>query len=181
MRINTRLQGGLGLWVVKKRDDNSQSSGQHTCLGLAACPLCECVMVSRARPFVCSDRSRVLPESCSLVHSAGGKHWILLSLFSTVWSVLSPTLWICWLKEGSKQFKSPQKFSFFPAPCQHINAPNTLLPGWPRRLGACSGRGSNILQKTVALLFENATDLMKSNNPDTDWRSKLQHKVSVWD
>lgn len=43
------LGRGLGLWVVNKRDDNYQCSGQSTCLGLAACPLCECVMVSRAR------------------------------------------------------------------------------------------------------------------------------------
>lgn len=74
------LDHGLGPWVVKKRDVNYQSSGQNTCLGLAACPLCECVTVSRARASetfclqLLSDRTGVLSESGSLMHSAGRKH-----------------------------------------------------------------------------------------------------------
>lgn len=168
MQLNTELQGGLGLWVVKRRGENYQSSGQSTCLGLAACVLCECVLVSKARAFCLqfpSARTRGLSQSCSLMHSAGWKHWNHASFIPIQHSfglVVSNSLNL--LAKGALQaVQKHLEILFFPAICQYINAPDTLLPGWQWHLGACSGRGSCILQKSVTLLFENATDLKKSN------------------
>lgn len=99
------------------------------------------------------------------MHLAGWKHWIHASFIPIQHSLVSAVSnSLNLLAEGALQAVQKHiEILFFPAACQYINASNTLLPGWRWHLGPCSGCGSNILQKTVALLFENVTDLMKSN------------------
>lgn len=185
MRINTELQGGLGLWAVKKRDEKYQSSGQNTCLGLAACPLCECVLVSRARAFCLqfpSARTRGLSQSCSLMHSAGWKHWIHASFIPIQHSfvlVVSNSLNL--LAKGVLQaVQKHLEILFFPC-SMSVHQCSWHLVAW---LAMASGLLLRTWQlhpaKICCFALWKCHWPYEKQSPDTGWRSKLQHKVSVW-